>query len=250
VKDLQCFAAGTTGKALVLALVLGLPVACSTRKQPVTHHIVVADISGRIEPASRHEMLEGIAAFAVTLRRGDKLTVIPITGDAEADSQGRILQFAVPTRREPYDEDLRRFGAQVRERMVQLTSEAERAPGDHTDILGTLDIVADEIRSSPAGESLDVTFLSDFIQDGCGFDFNTDPRLGSQGRAEALAHQECQQHVARPTAVNLGLLRSRDLARLSNQRRRNIQRFWKSCMEARGLTPELHIDGMSLLRGR
>jgi hypothetical protein len=148
VKDLQCFAAGTTGKALVLALVLGLPVACSTRKQQLTHHVVVADISGRIEPASRHEMLEGIAAFAVTLRRGDKLTVIPITGDAEADSQGRILQFAVPTRSEPYDEDLRRFGAQVRERMVQLTSEAERAPGDHTDILGTLDIVADEIRSS------------------------------------------------------------------------------------------------------
>jgi hypothetical protein len=50
--------------------------------------------------------------------------------------------------------------------------------------------------------------------------------------------------------VNLGLLRSRDLARLSNQRRRNIQQFWKSCMEARGLTPELHIDGMSLLKSR
>ena len=74
---------------------------CSTR---------VSSITPRAEHAAENAILDQISRMG----RGDRLIVIPITGDAENDAGGRILRLVAPTERQAYDNDIRTFQADAK----------------------------------------------------------------------------------------------------------------------------------------
>jgi len=82
---------------------------------------------------TQQQMFEAIKDAALHLRRGDNLTIIPITDDAEADLQGQILHYEVAPieQREAYDGDLRKMSAKISNDMSRLSAESEAHPG-HT----------------------------------------------------------------------------------------------------------------------
>ena len=57
-------------------------------------------------------------------QRGDRIAVIPITGDAQAESSGRVIRFEVPIVRQAYDNDLRQF----RNKLKRSLEEFKAAP--------------------------------------------------------------------------------------------------------------------------
>src|ERR1700728_1745153 len=73
--------------------------------------IDVLDTSLSITPRAEHAAENAILDKISRLGRGDRLIVIPITGDAQNDAGGRILRLVAPSERQAYDNDLRRFQA-------------------------------------------------------------------------------------------------------------------------------------------
>ena len=73
------------------------------------HLVYLVDISASIKPRALKDAFRAIRIEAARLQRGDRISVIPITGDAENDAQGRILRMTVPEKRQPYNQDLVQF---------------------------------------------------------------------------------------------------------------------------------------------
>ena len=92
---------------LIVAVVLAL-LACG-RKAPQPRQIInLMDASASIEPEAQQLGFQSLQKVVSSLRRGDSLTVIPVTGDAGNDTEGHILRITLAERRETYDQDLRR----------------------------------------------------------------------------------------------------------------------------------------------
>jgi hypothetical protein len=246
---LKCKPNWWTSVALLICLMVVLA-GCTKAPTKPAHYIFVPDVSASIDPTARRQAFEAIAVFVNRINRGDTLTIIPITGDAAGEAQGQVLRLRVPTNREPYDQDLKRFQAVVRDRLVELEAQAEQKPGDRTDILGTLRLVNEEITTYEKGDVIFVAILSDFIQDSRDLDFDTDSRLSSDTGAQALALQECRSeeyHLRIP--VSLGHIRSKDWAKLSRQRRHAIEEFWTTCMSSSGGRAHFVTDGLAAFNG-
>ena len=238
---------GFVSKAVgaVLLFIVAL-IGCTKAPNKPTHYIFVPDISASIEATACQQTLEAITVFAGHMNRGDTLTIIPITGDAGGETQGRVIRLSVPTAREPYDQDLKRFQSTVRDQLVELEAQADASPGDRTDIVGTLRIVTEEIASYERGDATFVAILSDFIQDSRDLDFNTDSRLSDDTGARALAIRECKSdeyHLG--AAVTLGHIKSKDWAKLSRGRRHAIEQFWTTCMSSAGARARFATDGLA-----
>lgn len=105
--------------ASVLAMVL---LGCGNRE---TYHILILpDVSGSIDRQSLEQAFKGIDELASHLQRGDRLTIIPILGDAQAEASGRILRFEVPPNRQAYDTDLRDFQVKLRYSLKEIQTSA------------------------------------------------------------------------------------------------------------------------------
>lgn len=211
---------------------------CTPAKRP-REIIIVPDISASIEQQARRQMFDAIKQVALHLHRGDTLTIIPITGDAEADLQGRILHYEVPTadKREAYDADLRKLSSQVGSDLEGLESEALAHPGQHTDILGTIRIAMAEF--SPADTDKRLIVLSDFVQDDRQSDFRRDRSVATSDAGKRFG-AELQKRVAyrRSVRVFLARLRSTDYAALNPKRREGISAFWETLMPLSTIEPD------------
>ena len=139
--------------------------------------IALIDVSASIEPAAQQSAFQAIENIVSTLRRGESLVVIPITGDAGNESQGRILRIEIPKRREAYDQDLRRVASDLRHSLEETRAVTMREPGAHTDILGALRLAAEEMQLAGQDRKTTILVLSDLIQDDSQFDFKSDPAL-------------------------------------------------------------------------
>jgi hypothetical protein len=234
--------------AAVLASAVMLS-SCAGQKDPPFAVVALCDLSASIEPEARTSMFQALESTVKTLRRGDSFAVIPINGDADVETPGHVLRFALPAEREVYDEDLRRVNASVQGALKELTARAMNSPGSHTDIIGALRAASEELAGLPREQSKAVLVLSDFIQDDTRLDFETDPRLASKAAAEEFAAKLAKQegHRFENVSVFLGYVRSRDLARLSYSRREAIQAFWLKYLGLIGAQTEMVIDGPGLL---
>jgi hypothetical protein len=85
--------------------------------------------------------------------------------------EGTVIRFTVPSTREAYDQDLRRFNDRMHEALQRLAATAAAHPGTETDILGTLELAV----------------LSDFIQEDPTNNFSTDRALADETSARNLA---------------------------------------------------------------
>src|ERR1035441_8055941 len=123
--------------------VLLLPLAaCSHRTPEAT--VEVIDTSLSITPRAEKAALDAVQDQIAHMQREDTLVVIPITGDAANDTEGRVLRLSAPTQRETYDTDLRRFREQSRKQFTAWTASLD-SHQSRTDILGALDAVRQEL---------------------------------------------------------------------------------------------------------
>jgi len=216
----------------LLSLFLTLMTPLGGCKVPVAREIVfVPDISKSIDADAERQMFAAIEDVAQHLRRGDTLTIVPITGNAKAELQGRTLRYSVPTEesRQAYDADLRTLHDQIKNDLVRLQTDALAHPGEHTDIIGSIRIAMKEFSLKPSDKRLIV--LSDFIQDDSQFDFRKDNKLAGEAQATALAKCLIAHRDANPVVtVILGRLRSNEFSSLTLNRQRAIEEFWAQVM--------------------
>ena len=181
-----------------------------------------------------------------TLKRGDSITIIPITGDALTESQGKILRIHLPENREVYDADLVKLAGDVEKKLKEMQDEAIAKPYQHSDILGAVDLAAEELSTEKGNVRTVVVILSDLIHDDARFNFNTSPDFASESGAVGLAKKLStnRNDEFAGTALYLGMLRSKDLKRMPNARREAVQAFWREYFKSGGAgTVSLAIDG-------
>ncbi len=172
--------------SVVLALLLATA-ACERKTPPTRQIIALIDMSASIEPEAQQSAFQALENIVSRLRRGDSLVVIPITGDAGNESQGRILRLTLAERREAYDQDLRRAASNLRRSLEETKAATVRHPGAQTDILGALRLAAEEMRLAGDGRKTTILVLSDLIQDDSQFDFRTHSALKNGASAKLWA---------------------------------------------------------------
>lgn len=231
------------------AFALLLLVTACSQHAPVTT-VEVIDTSMSITPRAEHAAQSVVGNQISRMGRGDRLILIPITGDAENDAGGRILRLAAPTERESYDTDLRRFQSEAQKQFVAWAASLDPHQ-TRTDILGTLDAARQEFAAVPTGSERRLIIVSDFLEDEPSLRFVSAPQLANVARARALALTlRSERQFALPDVpICLGRLESSDFAPLSPQRKDAVQALWAAYLADKERQPELHFDGTGMLTG-
>jgi len=230
--------------ALAMLFTTGLA-GCGARPGRPLDIIVIPDVSYSIVDMAK--LFAPINAVTRNLHRGDRMTVVPITGDAEIESQDRIVTFDAPLHREAFDQDLERFKDAALKSLQALERASLDKPGGRTDVLGTFEIAEQKIADNHADGNQRrpvLICLSDYIQDDAQENFKTSAAVATPSRAIALARQLAGPRMDGPSVpAYLGLLSSRDLRQLDNNRRAGVRAFWMSYLTARGFRPTFAVDG-------
>lgn len=223
-----------------------LLVACA-HHAPVTT-VDVIDMSLSITPRAERAALSAVGDQISRLGRGDRLVVIPITGDAQNDAGGRILRLQAPVVREPYDADMRRFRENARKQFAAWVATVGADPG-RTDILGALDAARQELSALPKGSNRRLIVVSDFLEDDGSYNFIRDAALANPARARHLALRLRAERgfALSDVTLCLGRLESGDFAPLSEVRKEAVQVFWTTYATQSGQTPQIGFDGTGML---
>ncbi|HKQ08183.1 MAG TPA: hypothetical protein VJ464_23865 [Blastocatellia bacterium] len=218
---------------IVFALTFG---ACHRERCEPLCLVCVIDLTRRIEAESQREAFDAIQAALKKLRRGDTVAIIPITGDALTDAQGRVIRLQLNDRREAYDEDLRRFAEEVADRLQHLRDEVANNPYNRSDVLGAVRLAGEEMANTKPAACRALVLLSDFLQDDAQYNFRRDARLANDETAAKFADSVArnQPQVWQQSTVFLGFLRSVDLKGLPQTRRAALQVFWREFFTRQG----------------
>lgn len=232
-------------QVLTFGLLLVL-VGCGHRTPQTTVEII--DTSMSITPRAEKAALDAVAGQISRMQRGDRLVIIPITGDAANDAGGRVLRLSTPTTRESYDTDLRRFREQARKQFAAWAASHD-AHQSRTDILGTLDAARQELALGPLGSSKRLIVVSDFLEDDGTYRFVTDSSVATPARARTLAAWLRAQHgfAMQGVQFRLGRLESTDYAPLSVQRKEAVKVFWEAYIGGGEKPVEIEFDGAEML---
>jgi len=232
-------------KRKILGFVLLLVALFGCSKQQERRHIVILpDVSGSIEPSALEQAFKAIDELSGSLRRGDKIAIIPILGDAEAEASGRIIRFEMPMNRQAYDSDLREFRLKLRSALQQMEARADAHPGAKTDILGSIVLAGQEFQIDKKSRRL-LIVLSDFIQEDRNTDFNAYHYFGGNTTVKSLGMHSAQS--LENVQVYLGLLLSHEYAAMSDSRRKAIREFWTDYFKASGAQAKFFTDGTGML---
>jgi hypothetical protein len=207
--------------------------------------VMAADVSMSIEGAAEQESFDAIDQSLGRLRRGDSVVVIPITGDSWNDTQHVKVREHFSEKREPYDEDHRRFARRISQELKAAREAAMRHPASSTNILGAFDLCAEELSQPATGLTQAILALSDFIQDDSQYDFRTDRRLANSENARRLAMtlSDSMGRRFQGVKVYLGYLASVDGRQLTETRRKAVQAFWVTYLSRQGADVQFSIDG-------
>jgi len=194
--------------------------------------VCLLDISKSITPEGREYEFKVVDGLVDGMRRGDRLTIIPITGDAMSDTSGHIVRLYVPSRREPYDHDLATFRQQAHGRIETMREVAFAHPSSRTDVLGALDVAKQEFEESQEypqkGRKRTLVIFSDFIEDDGVYQFACAPALTSASGARGLAERLKKENgrAFDDVHIRFNTLDSNDLRSLTPRRQKTIQAFW------------------------
>ena len=212
----------------------------------------VVDLTASVESEAMKEAFEALRAVIANLGRGDSISIIPVTGDALTDAQGRILRFSVSDERKPYDEDLLQLADEAESKLHVMQSEAAQHPYGKSDFLGAIEVAREELSTSRENSRSAIIILGDLIQDDALYNFKREPRLASEQQGAALARKitESREVSLNGARVFLGLLRSLDLKGLPQARRASIHSFWVEYFRLRGASQvDWATDGPGHLAG-
>jgi hypothetical protein len=234
-----------TGRYVAITL-LFLLTSCSHRIPQTTVEII--DTSLSITPRAERAALDAVGNQISRMGRGDRLILIPITGDAQNDAGGRILRLSAPTERETYDTDLRRFQEQARKQFAAWGASLDQHQV-RTDILGALDAARQEFALLPKGSNRRLVVVSDFLEDDGTYNFVLAGSLASPAHARQLAAHLREKHSFMMQGVTpcLGHLESSDFAPLAAQRKEAVRAFWTEYFAAGSQPAEIQFDGAGIL---
>lgn len=231
-----------------MALLGFLCISCGPKKRHRLAIAFVVDLTGSIEQQAIREALGSLSPLFDNkkLQRGDSIYIIPITGDTLTQSQGKILRIHLNENRQVYDSDLTNLANDVKEKLERMQAEAIANPYQHSDILGAADLAAEELSIEKGKVRKVIVILSDFIQDDSKTNFNTCADLANENAGRQLAKRLSERNSGQfaKTTVYLGMLRSKDLKKMSNARRSAVQTFWREYLKLQGVQSlSLAIDG-------
>jgi len=223
-----------------------LLVACSRRVPQAT--VEVIDTSLSITPRAERAAFDAVENQIDHIQRGDRLILIPITGDTANDAGGRILRLSAPIERETYDADLRRFQVTARKQFVAWSASLDPHQS-RTDIFGALDAARQEFALLPNGMNRKLVVVSDFLEDDGTYRFVSDRSLTSPTQTRELAVRLREEHrfTVQGIPLCLGRLESSDFAALSAKQKNAVQVFWVTYFAAGGVPAEIQFDGTGML---
>jgi len=222
---------------------------CGT-KRPGVEYLAVLDITASVDPLAESGMFAAVTALAQQLRRGDSLTIILVTGDVQAEASGRVLHYEAGKPREVYDADLKNLADRIHADLDAEKQAALAHPATHTDLLGAIDLAAEQGAALLGTRRCVLLVLSDFLQDDQEFNFERVKELGDAPKAGRFAEKLAHAHERRfpvGTVAYLGLLRSSDYASLAKVRRQGLEVFWLRYLTLLGVQPTFATDGPGLL---
>jgi hypothetical protein len=204
------------------------------RRSIALNLVVVVDLSASVEPGAVRGAVAAILASSSRLVRGDTLTLVPVTGDALAETPGRVLRYEVPTDPVSFDDDIRILRARLTSDLEKVVANAAANPAKNTDLLGAVAIASQEFIHTDDRTNV-LIVLSDLIQDDRQYDFARHADLETVERATALAETVAgRDGVGLAGArVYVGSLRSGSLKSLPPGRRDAIRAFWEGYFRAK-----------------
>jgi len=235
-------------KEIFIVLVLAVAL-LGCGKRELRHIVILPDVSGSIDRESLEQAFKAIDALTGSLHRGDRITIIPILGDAEAEASGRIIRFEVPIERRAYDADLHDFQRRLEASLAEMRANALAHPQLKTDILGSITVAAQEFEAMPGKSDRLLIVLSDFIQEDDGVDFRRDGHLANPASARDFVQKLLKTHPIdfQNTRAYLGLLRSSEYTRLGISRRAALHEFWIEYFATCGAQARFAADGIGLI---
>jgi len=222
------------------------------RQQPPPEDVVFAlDATASVVPASFDEAIKAIEAHVDGMRRGDCMTVLPIISDSDALPSEDIVRGCAPTDRQPYDQDLKAFRDRMRRALEEQGRHLSARKAAETDILGTLNLVDQELEMAPPMVRRQVVIFSDFIEEDRTRNFVVMREMADISGATRIARELSSQQQASPlqrspfsdVPVLLGGLASSELPRLPEERRAAIRHFWMVYFKSLGAKPMYVNDG-------
>jgi hypothetical protein len=236
-------------RLIAVILVSVLLAGCSRQQHRLHHFVILVDTSGSIEPDALAQCMQAISKVAEKADRGTIISVIPITGDSDVESSGRVLRFQKPQDRTAYDADLVQFSKKVQQSLQEFQARVAGKPARKTDIFGSIRMANEELRADAARDGTLIIF-SDFLEDDGQVDFSVDRRLRTKEAATQYATMEAKSSFPSVHAfsrVYLALLRSKELPALDRQRREAIKQFWTEYFKTLGVQCDYMTDGIGLL---
>ncbi len=208
---------------LIFALTV-LLAACGEKKSL----IFVVDFSDSVSAAARAQSFAAIREQAKTLGRGDTITVIPVTGDAQVETGGKVLRLEAGEIRKLRDKDLKEFQAAIETKIEAMTTDAKTYK--QTDLLGALRVAGEEAAMLAARQNRVFVFvLSDLVHSTAQVRFETDAAFADVENSRRFAEKICKGKTGEwsGTEIYLGFLESTDLRKMPETRREAVREFWR-----------------------
>jgi hypothetical protein len=204
------------------------------RQTEPTHTICLVDVSKSIAPDGFRSEFKAVDDLVDRMHRGDRLTVIPITGNAAADTPGRVVTLVAPVYRKAYDADLATFREEAYRNTARLRDGFDAKPTVKTDILGALDVAGEEVTAEDADFRVSIIVFSDFIEDEERHRFLAIPKDKPTDLARQLRNKH---HLSLPiaTTVRLIKLQSTDANLLHPDEQEWIRTFWSAYFAPSGV---------------
>ncbi len=194
---------------------------CWTDKPKTT--VVLIDATMSIDPAEYERCRRELERLTQGLGRGDRLVLVPITGEPEELLGHRIVHIEMPTERMPYDSNIKKAREEAVKRIKEFLTLLPTLQAKRTDIIGALRATADQFRT----EHAQLLCFSDLVEDDPELRFTNAPELASVKAAEALAERVARKNMFAGVDVRLGILKSFDLEKMNSSRRDAVQAFWQ-----------------------
>lgn len=197
------------------------------------------DSSQSIDASEYERCRQRIEKIIAQLDRGDRLVLVPITGEPAEILGRRIRTVEMPRDYAPYDSNLKQARGAAARTIEQFAVELAGIRAARSNILGAVRASADYIRD----DRTTIVCLSDLVEDEAALQFRTAAELNDQTTAEHLAERLAGRGELKGAEVKLVLLRSSELERLSPERCAAVRAFWQRYLLASGArSVEITVD--------
>lgn len=226
----------TITRFCLVAIATCFATACIEEKRSF---VFVVDFSQSISDEAREKAFQAIQHQVSVLNRGDSVTVIPVTGDALTETNGKVVRLLVPDRRESFDNDLRKFREEAGVKLKEMYEGTQ--PYRNTDLFGALSVAFDEISTKEmmTHERVFLIVLSDMVNSTAEIRFENSSAFRKPeasidyAKTFSESQKDCQI-----TDIYAGILESTDLRKMAKERRDAVRVFWEhyffsSCPGAR-----------------